>query len=270
MVPIKQIKQYWNRRPCNIRHSSAPLGSNEYFDEVEKRRYFAEPHIPGFAQFDKWKGKKVLEIGCGIGTDSIRFARAGATLTLVELSDKSLEMCKKRFDTYGFKAQFYCGNAEELSTFVPVEAYDLIYSFGVIHHTPHPEKVFAEIKKYCKPGTEIRVMLYSRWSWKVFWILMKYGKGTFWRINELVRMYSEAQTGCPVTWCYSFKDVRRLMSGFEIVEIRKDHIFPYHIPKYVNHQYEKVWYFRIMPQPLFDWMKRCFGWHTLVVAKIRQ
>jgi 2-polyprenyl-3-methyl-5-hydroxy-6-metoxy-1,4-benzoquinol methylase len=92
---VKDVKNYWNSRPCNIRHSKKEIGSKEYFNDVEHRKYFVEPHIPKFAEFEKWKGKKVLEIGCGIGTDSINFVKAGAKLTCVELSEKSLELCKK-------------------------------------------------------------------------------------------------------------------------------------------------------------------------------
>ena len=72
-VSIEEVRDFWNRRPCNIRHSPKPVGTKEYFDEVEARKYFVEPHIPEFAQFQRWRGKKVLEIGCGIGTDSINF-----------------------------------------------------------------------------------------------------------------------------------------------------------------------------------------------------
>jgi len=269
MDVIAEVKEYWDRRPCNIRHSPKPVGTREYFDEVEARKYFVEPHIPGFAQFERWKGKKVLEIGCGIGTDAVNFSRHGADLTAVELSEKSLEICKKRFEVYGLKARFYLGSAEELSSFVPVEPYDLIYSFGVIHHTPNPERVFEEIKKYCKPETEIRVMLYSRWSWKVFWIIMTYGKGTFWKADELIRTYSEAQTGCPVTWYYFFRGIRRLMKDYGIIEMRKDHVFPYKIEKYINYEYEYVWYFRYMPKPLFRWLGKHFGSHTLIVSKLK-
>ncbi|MCS6894612.1 MAG: class I SAM-dependent methyltransferase, partial [Bacteroidia bacterium] len=64
-VPIDNVQKYWDNRPCNIRHSPKPVGTREYFDEVEKRKYFVEPHIPRFAEFPRWKGKKVLEIGCG-------------------------------------------------------------------------------------------------------------------------------------------------------------------------------------------------------------
>jgi len=246
------------------------LGTREYFDEVEARKYFVEPHIPGFAQFERWRGKKVLEIGCGIGTDSVNFARAGADLTVVEISEKSLQICKDRFEVYGQKATFYSGNAEDLSSFVPVEPYDLIYSFGVIHHTPSPGRVFEAIKQYCHPGTEIRIMLYSKWSWKALWILLKYGKGAIWRAEELIRTHSEAQTGCPVTHYYSLREIRRLLADFEIAEMHKDHIFPYKIESYIHYQYDRVWYFRLMPRPLFHRLEKGLGWHTLIVLRPKQ
>jgi SAM-dependent methyltransferase len=264
---IGDVRDFWNRRPCNIRHSAREVGTKEYFDEVEERKYFVEPHIPAFAQFDRWRDKKVLEIGCGIGTDSVNFARAGADLTVVELSDASLDLCRKRFATYGLEARFYNGNAEELSSFVPLEQYDLIYSFGVIHHSPHPERIIAEIRKYCHKDTELRIMVYSRWSWKGMWIVLTEGRGAFWRAEDLIRLNSEAQAGSAVTYTYSHNGVRSLLSGFDIVGIWKDHVFPYKVDKYVRYEYQWVWYLRWMPTPLFRWLERRLGWHTMVVAR---
>jgi SAM-dependent methyltransferase len=266
---LDAVKDYWDSRPCNIRHSPKPLGSREYFDEVEARKYLVEPHIPGFAQFDRWKGKKVLEIGCGIGTDSVNFARAGADLTAVDLSENSLQLCRRRFEVYGLDARFYNANAEQLSAVVPVEKYDLIYSFGVIHHTPAPSRVMEELLRYCKPETELRIMLYSRWSWKVLWILLAYGKGAFWKASDLVQRYSEAQTGCPVTHFYSFRGIRDLLADYDVTKLSKGHIFPYRISKYVEYEYERVWYFRWMPTPVFGWLERRLGWHSMVVARPR-
>jgi ubiquinone/menaquinone biosynthesis C-methylase UbiE len=269
MKQIEEVKKYWDARPCNIRHSQKSIGSKEYFNEVEKRKYLVEPHIPKFAQFNKWKGKEVLELGCGIGTDSINFVKAGAKLTVVELSKESLDLAKKRFKVFGLEAKFYEGNIENLSDFLPAKKYDLIYSFGVIHHTPNPEKVFEEIKKYCKPQTEIRIMLYSKWCWKVFWIIIGYGKGQFWKTKTLVPKYSEAQTGSPVTYIYSFKEIRHLMKDFKVVKIYKDHIFPYIIKDYKKYQYKKVWYFRYLPYSFFHWLEKRLGWHTLIIAKLK-
>ena len=270
-IPVAKVRDYWNARPCNIRHSPKPVGTREYFDEVEARKYMVEYHIPGFAQFDRWKGKKVLEIGCGIGTDTISFARAGARVTAVDLTEKSLEVARQRAKVFGFedRVRFYQANAEKLSETVPVEAYDLVYSFGVIHHTPHPEAVLEEIRKYVAPQSTLKIMVYNRWSWKVLWILFVYGKGQFWKINQLIAEYSEAQTGCPVTYSYSRTAGRQLLAdhGFETTQTAVDHVFPYSIPEYVKYQYKRMWYWRLLPGFLFRALERAFGWHLCLTAR---
>lgn len=235
---------------------------------MEARKYFVEPHIPAFAQFDRWADKKVLEIGCGIGTDTMGFARAGARVTAVDLSDASLVVAKERASVFGLadRIRFYQADVERLSEAVPVEEYDLVYSFGVIHHTPHPQDAIREIRKYMGPQSVFKMMVYHRHSWKVLWILMRFGKGAFWKLDELIASHSEAQTGCPVTYSYSRRTVRDLLQGFRIRVARVDHIFPYSIPEYRQHKYKKVWYFRILPEWAFRRLEQSLGWHLCVEA----
>ena len=269
-VEIKTVRDYWNSRPCNIRHSPRKIGSKEYFDEVEERKYLVEPHIPGFANFPKWKGKKVLEIGCGIGTDTINFARAGAQVTAIEYSEESLKIAKQRAKVFNLPIKFYLANAETLSKTIPVERYDLVYSFGVIHHTPYPEKVISEIKKYMDKNSVFKIMVYNRNSYKTWWIILKYGKGQFWKKDQLIAKYSEAQTGSPVTYSYTKKSIHDFLNGFVINNKFVDHIFPYSIPEYKRYKYKKMWYFRILPNPIFRLTERTWGWHLCVTAKLTE
>lgn len=254
---LDSVRDYWNRRPCNVRHGTAPVGTKEYFDQVEARKYMVEPHIPGFSEFEKWKGKKVLEIGCGLGTAAVSFARAGADYTAVELSEESLKLARQRFEVFGLQGRFYSGNAEELSSVVPVERYDLVYSFGVIHHAPHPEKIVAEVKKYLGPESEFRLMLYAKNSWKN--ILIEAGFDQ-----------PEAQSGCPIAFTYTHDEVRALLRDYEIIDLRQDHIFPYVVEKYVRYEYELQPWFKAMPPEMFRALEQALGWHTLITAKLKR
>ena len=262
MEPLKQpdiqhVRSYWNARPCNIRHSVQPVGTKEYFDEVEKRKYFVEPHIPGFAQFERWNGKKMLEVGCGIGTDTMNFARAGALVTAVDLSDESLKLAKQRAKVFGLEERisFYQGNAEELSSVVPVEPYDLVYSFGVIHHTPNPSNVIRQIKGYMTASSELRIMLYAKNSWKNMMI-------------DAGLDQPEAQNGCPIAFTYTPEEVRNLLQGFIVSEIKQDHIFPFVVEKYVKYEYEIAPWFSSMPRSMFSALERALGWHLLITARL--
>lgn len=254
---IETVQSYWNARPCNIRHSTQPIGTKEYFHEVEKRKYSVEPHIPGFAQFERWKGKKVLEVGCGIGTDTINFARAGALVTAVDLSDESLKIAQQRAKVFGLDNSviFYQANAEELTATVPVESYDLVYTFGVIHHTPNPPRAIGQIKQYMSSSSELRIMLYAKNSWKSIMI-------------EAGLDQPEAQSGCPVAFTFTEHEVRDLLAGFQILEIRQDHIFPFVIEKYVKYEYEIAPWFSAMPKHMFAALEKSLGWHMLITARV--
>ena len=271
MKTIEDVKSYWNQRPCNLKHSKKTVGSKEYFEEVEWKKYHVEPHIPSFADFRKWEGKRVLEIGCGLGTETINFARAGAQVTVVELSEGSLQLARQRAKVFGLskKIKFYQGNAEELSDILPSsEEFDLIWSFGVIHHSPNPKKIIGNIRKFMSRDAELRIMVYHKYSWKVFWVLMKFGKGAFWKLDELIARYSEAQLGCPVTYAYSKKEVKKLLCGLKIKDIQIEHIFSYKFPEYKNNVYKKIWYFRWHPKRVFYWLEKKIGWHMCVTATL--
>lgn len=266
---ILDITNYWNKRPCNIKHSSQPIGTVEYFNEVEVKKYFVEPHLPIFAEFDKWKGKKVLEIGCGIGTDSINFVRNGADLTCVELSNKSLNLCKKRFEVYGLSANFILCNAEELHKFIKNEQFDLIYSFGVIHHSPNPAEIVKQIKKLCHETTRIKIMVYSFISYKTFEAWIKYGYKFRFSFKKSIQYYAEAQLGCPVAYTYTKKELQELFSDYDILSIKKTHIFPYIIKKYIDGKYQKRWFFRLLHKRAFSWLESILGWHWIIDLKLK-
>jgi 2-polyprenyl-3-methyl-5-hydroxy-6-metoxy-1,4-benzoquinol methylase len=271
-VAIDRVREYWNARPCNLRHSSAPVGTRQYFDEVDARKYMVEPHILRFADHARWAGKRVLEIGCGLGTDTMRFARAGAQVTAVDLSARSLELARQRAEVYGVadRVTFHEANAEELSRYVTPQAYDLVYSFGVIHHSPHPGRVLDQIRAhFAGPETTFKMMVYHWRSWKVLSILATEAHGAVWKLRESVARHSEAQTGCPVTYCYTRSQARALLAthGFAVQDLWVDHIFPYRVADYVQYRYVKDFPFSWIPAPAMAALERRLGWHLCVTAR---
>lgn len=260
------IRRFWNDRPCNIRHGTAPIGTREYFDQVEQRKYYVEPHIPEFAEFEKWNGKKVLEIGSGIGTDTINFMRAGADLTSIDLSDESVALAQKRAEVFGFDpSRITVQNAEEFS--FPVK-FDLVYSFGVIHHTPNPHAVIERAARHQDAGQELRIMLYSKISYKLFWAMHMNDKWDMAAMDDTIREFAEAQSGCPVASTWTFDQVKELLAPFyEITSICKDHIFKWDVEKYVKHEYvvDDAW--KDVTPENFRALENELGWHTLVKAK---
>ena len=248
---IESVRSYWESRPCNIRHSPERVGTRAYFDDVEKRKYFVEPHIPEFAQFEKWRGRYVVEIGCGLGTDTISFARAGAQVTAVDLTESAVELVKLRAYLFGLDNISVCRADAEALPWAAAQCCDLVYSFGVLHHTPHPEKVLSKAYELLKPGGTLKVMLYHKYSWKF-----------------LTHQQPEAQPDCPVVYTYSRKEARRLIeaAGFKVKELYVRHIFPYRVADYLEYRYVKAWPFNVMPAWLFHGLERILGAHILITG----
>jgi SAM-dependent methyltransferase len=270
-VPIQRVRDYWNARPCNVRHSQKPVGTREYFDEVERRKYLVEPHIPPFAEFERWRGRRVLEIGCGLGTDTINFARAGAQVTAIELSEESAALARTRADVYGLtdRVKIHVGDAEQLPEVVPPQPFDLVYSFGVIHHSPQPRRIVEHLARYVTPASELRLMVYARVSYKLFWIMREEGIWDLGRIDELIARNSEAQTGCPVTYTYTDETVSRLLEGFDVREVRKAHIFTWDVEAYRRYEYRKASEWVNVSDSELASLEKELGWHLLVKATPR-
>ena len=268
---ITDVYTFWNSRPCNIKHSNKSQDSVEFFDEVATKKYRAESHKYNFLELSKWKGKNILELGCGMGTDAIQFAKAGANVVCIDLTENSLALCKKNFELHGLTGSFFQGNIEELDTILPesyIRSFDLVYSFGVIHHTPNPRKVFQKIPIYLKEDGEVRCMLYSRFSYKLFWLMRDYNAWNFSSADTLIQNYSEAQSGCPVTYTYTFDEIRELVSPCLVIkDIWKDHIFIWDIPSYKNNEFVPDIPFKDVDPEYLKKMEKELGWHTMFIAK---
>jgi SAM-dependent methyltransferase len=261
-ISIDQVKSFWDSRPCNIRHSSKEIGTLEYFEEVERKKHFVEPHIIPFADFPAWKDKSVLEIGCGIGTAAVNFAKNGARYVGVDLSTESLTLARKRFEVYNLQGKFIEANAEELNLVLHNNGlagnkFDLIYSFGVIHHSPNPKKIIEETKQLLKPDGTLKIMVYAKNSWKNYMI-------------EAGLDQPEAQSGCPIAFTYTKEEITNDLLGSDwIVEsIEQDHIFPYQIEPYKNNIYLRQPWFNFMTDNMFRTLEKNLGWHMLVTAKL--
>lgn len=258
-----EVANYWNRRPCNVRHSDKPVGSLEYSNEVMIRRYLVESHIPEFADFSAWRGKKVLDIGCGIGSDTIQFAMAGARVTAVDISGLSLNVLRKRAEVHHVSDRIHTilGDMEELPVEVPNHP-DLIWAWGSIHHTPNPSRALEQIWSLAGPKTVIRLMLYNGASTKALALRIKHGAAG--------ESYSEAQEHCPVSNWYWPGDAVKLVesAGLEVTKLSVDHIFPYDVTMYRAYVYQRRFPWNVVQGPAFRWLEKKFGWHILLEAKI--
>lgn len=248
----EKIVEYWNRQPCNINHSLSEIGSEKFFTENSEKRYFVEPHIKDLAQFHLYQGKRVLEIGCGMGADAAEFAKHGAEYVGIDISSESLELARKRFEVFGLEGQFHLlSGTDDLSH---LGKFDLVYSCGVLHHYPDIEKIFDNIHNVLVDGGELKFLVYARNSWK------------YAMIQKGLDQY-EAQAGCPYAKAYTKEEIYDLLEGkFEIGRIRQAHCFMYNVPKYKQGVYELEPWFEAMSEEMRQAVREYLGWHLLVKA----
>jgi ubiquinone/menaquinone biosynthesis C-methylase UbiE len=212
-----RVKSFWNAAPCGTRDISAKPGSIEFLQALERQRDDLEPYIRGFAEFDRWKGKKVLEVGFGAGVDFVRFARAGADLSGIDLTEAGKEAVDRWLELEGLAANTQVADAENL----PFESdtFDLAYSWGVIHHTPDTPKAAKELLRVVKPGGEVRAMIYHKPSLVCLQAYLAYGlfRGKPFRpMDDILANHVES----PGTKAYSLREAAELFSNAGEVTVR--------------------------------------------------
>lgn len=211
----EKIRQYWEEHPGSSDRRSPdnlPKLSRKWFECMEELRYQEEPFIHSVAQFTRYKGKKILEVGVGTGADFLQWARAGADCYGVDISNAAVEITKKRLALYGFRnCSIQSADAEELP--FQEESFDVVYSWGVIHHTEHPENVVAEVRRVLKPSGIFIGMMYNRHSVTAFkrWVQYALLKGKPWRSFANVIWHHVESVG---TKAYTVREIRKLFSEF--------------------------------------------------------
>jgi len=220
MIRKEEVMNYWDNSPCAFQF---PDTTPEWFEREEELRYSDQPYIHSFVQFSRWCHRRILEIGVGVGVDFSQFARSGADAIGVDLSYHSIKIAKRRIDLENLSAHLVRADAETLP-FISSN-FDLIYSWGVIHHTPSPEKAVAEVYRCLKPGGSLRMMFYRRFSGMGLKLYLKYALFKGRPMIRLTKLFRECQES-PGTKAYNVGELKKLFKSFEKIQFQ---YFPYDV-----------------------------------------
>jgi SAM-dependent methyltransferase len=248
---IADVRTYWNVHIHDLEITSHPVGSRGFFDDLDHYHFEKLHHLPRLVNFDGYRGRRVLDVGCGAGTDLARFARGGAVVTGVDVAASAIALARQNFDQQGLRGEFQVADGEQL----PFEAdtFDLVYAHGVVQYTPGGQRLVEECRRVLKPGGEAVFQVYNRVSWLN-------------ALSKLMKVPLEHEDA-PVLRKYSATEFRRLLSGFRDLRIVEER-FP------VKSRLHKGWKgllfnslfvgtFNALPRPL---VKR-FGWHLLAFCR---
>jgi ubiquinone/menaquinone biosynthesis C-methylase UbiE len=256
----EKVKQHWDQEVCGSRYGRE--GSDESVDlaTIERERYRLEPYIPEFADFKAAKNKKILEIGTGGGVDFCCWLKAGATATGIDLTEEAIALTKQRLNKQGFTEDVYkltIGDAEKLE--FEDESFDIVYSYGVLHHTPDTEKAFSEVFRVLKKGGVFKAMVYhipSVAGW-ILWVRYCLFTGRFFK-HPRWAIYRHLES--PGTKAYTIREMRCLLEkkGFVKINLHTklgfgDLLLNKPSKKYQSRFYSLIW--KLYPR----WLVRLFG-----------
>ena len=210
MTINKEIKKYWEQ--------STPMSfvpEKLSYEEKRNFRYSLQDYMHDVFRFADFSGKSVLEIGCGAGIDSAEFARNGAMVTSTDLTRTGAELTRDLLKGIKLPARVIQCDAKSLP--FKNEAFDCVYSFGVLHHFPEIETALAEIHRVLKPGGQVMVMPYHRDSLLyaysiIYWRGLKEERLGTLTSEQLLSLYSERNEGCPYTRAYTKEEARDIFS----------------------------------------------------------
>lgn len=259
----EHVQKHWNSNPCGSRTSDMPVGTAEYFKQIDDYRFgYYAPWLPRVMGFADAAGKQVLEIGVGHGTDLAMFAKNGALCTAADITDRHLELAEQRFQLAGLEGRFVKGDAEQLP--FADNTFDIVYSYGVIHHTPDIHAAIREIHRVLKPGGEARIMIYARYSeFNLYIWLQGLARLEFFRYGykSTISHWCEGTTwdNPVIVGRYSASKARQmfLKAGFSPVRISKHLLTAGNIPVIGKHLSEQA----------LARIARLIGWNLIIKAR---
>jgi SAM-dependent methyltransferase len=212
----KAVEEFWDKASCGEDLYLQNQKRDGYVEHA-RRRYELEPIIEEFAEFPSAQGEKVLEIGVGLGADHQRFAQAGAHLTGIDLTARAVAHTRRRLALFNYDSALSTGDAENLQ--FPADAFDTVYSWGVLHHSPNTPKAISEAHRVLRPGGVAKVMIYHKWSLVGYMLWIRYALlrlRPWMTLREIYACHLES----PGTKAYSLGEARGMFAAFSSVHIR--------------------------------------------------
>jgi SAM-dependent methyltransferase len=246
-----EVREYWDRHIHDLEITRHPVGSRGFFDDLDQYHFEKLHHLLRLVDFDGYRGRSVLEVGCGAGVDLARFAKGGAEVTGVDLAPSAIELARANFSQQGLRGRFEVADGEHLP--LPDNSFDLVYAHGVVQYTSNPRQLVEECRRVVKPGGEAVFQVYNRVSWL---------NG----LSKLMKVGLE-HDDAPVLLKFSIGEFRRLVSGFTEVAIVPER-FP--VKSRLHGGWKGAVYnglfvgtFNALPRPFV----RRFGWHLLAFCR---